>query len=35
MQVYVGHEADIGRIRQGMKATFTVDTYPREVFIGR
>jgi HlyD family secretion protein len=36
MQVWASvNEADIGRIRQGMKATFTVDTYPREVFIGQ
>ena len=35
MQVWASvNEADIGRIRQGMKATFTVDTYPREVFTG-
>jgi HlyD family secretion protein len=27
-------EADVGRIRSGMKATFTVDAYPREEFTG-
>ena len=36
MQVWASvNEADIGRIRQGMKATFTVDTYPQEVFTGQ
>ncbi len=35
MQVWASvNEADIGRIRPGMKANFTVDTYPREVFAG-
>jgi HlyD family secretion protein len=28
------NEADIGRIRQGQAVTFTVDTYPGEVFTG-
>jgi HlyD family secretion protein len=27
-------EADIGKLRTGMKATFTVDAYPNERFIG-
>ena len=27
-------EADIGRIREGMEATFTVDAYPEEMFHG-
>jgi len=28
------NEADIGRIKQGQKATFTVDAYPNKVFEG-
>jgi multidrug efflux pump subunit AcrA (membrane-fusion protein) len=28
-------ETDIGRIRQGQQARFTVDTYPDQEFIGR
>ena len=27
-------EADIGQLRQGMRATFTVDAYPTETFVG-
>ena len=27
-------EADVGRLRQGMEATFTVDAYPSELFRG-
>src|SRR4030095_2011286 len=27
-------EADVGQIRQGIKANFTVDAYPGETFIG-
>ena len=27
-------EADVGRLREGMTATFTVDAYPTEVFRG-
>jgi len=28
-------EADVGKIRTGMEATFTVDAYPKRVFSGR
>jgi HlyD family secretion protein len=36
MQVWASvNEADIGRIHQDMPATFTVDTYPGEVFRGK
>jgi HlyD family secretion protein len=28
-------EADVGRLLPGMKATFTVDAYPAELFVGR
>ena len=28
-------EADVGKIRKGMEATFTVDAYPKRVFRGR
>lgn len=36
MQVWASvNEADIGRIHQGMAATFTIDTYPGEVFRGK
>ena len=28
-------EADVGKIRDGMEATFTVDAYPKRVFYGR
>ncbi len=36
MQVWVAvNEADIGNIRPGQAATFTVDTYPGQVFTGR
>jgi HlyD family secretion protein len=35
MQVWASvNEADIGRIRKGMKVQFTVDAYPREEFEG-
>lgn len=35
MQVWVSvNEADIGRIREGMKVEFTVDTFPGEIFYG-
>ena len=35
MQVWVSvNEADIGKIRPGMKVVFTVDTFPREQFKG-
>lgn len=35
MQVWVAvPEADIARIREGMKASFTVDAFPKEVFHG-
>ncbi|WP_406694201.1 efflux RND transporter periplasmic adaptor subunit [Singulisphaera sp. Ch08] len=36
MQVWASvNEADIGRIHPGMPATFTVDTYPGELFRGK
>ncbi|MFO0909061.1 MAG: efflux RND transporter periplasmic adaptor subunit [Isosphaeraceae bacterium] len=36
MQVWASvNEADIGRIHQGMPVTFTVDTFPGEVFRGK
>lgn len=28
-------EADVGRLTTGMRATFTVDAYPRDPFVGR
>ena len=35
MQVWVSvNEADIGKIKEGMKVEFTVDTFPREKFHG-
>jgi HlyD family secretion protein len=35
LQVWASvNEADIGRIRKGMPATFTVDAYPGEIFRG-
>jgi HlyD family secretion protein len=35
MQVWVSvNEADIGKIREGMKVEFTVDTFPGEIFNG-
>src|SRR5208337_3014969 len=35
MQVWASvNEADIGRIRPGVKVHFTVDAYPNEVFYG-
>jgi HlyD family secretion protein len=36
LQVWASvNEADIGRIRKGMRVQFTVDAYPRENFAGR
>jgi HlyD family secretion protein len=36
LQVWVSvNEADIGQIRPGLSATFTVDAYPGEVFLGK
>jgi HlyD family secretion protein len=36
LQVWASvNEADIGHIRIGQKVTFTVDTYPDDVFIGK
>jgi HlyD family secretion protein len=36
LQVWASvNEADIGNIKVGQTATFTVDTYPHEVFVGK
>ncbi len=36
MEVWVTvNEADIGKIRSGQKVTFTVDSYPDEIFTGK